>query len=171
MVFSSVVFLAYFLPVFLLVYNILPHKFRNYWVLLASIVFYAWGAPKFIFVVVGTIAVDFYIVKKIFHSTDAKLRKRLLGLSVVLKIGLLVYFKYVNFFIDNVNGLLSGLDMGEIHWIKVALPVGISFFIFQAVTYSVDVYRKVCPPLKNIGDYLMYILSVSSINCRSYCKI
>ena len=158
MVFSSVVFLAYFLPVFLLVYNILPHKFRNYWVLLASVVFYAWGAPKFIFVVIGTIAVDFYIVKKMFLSDNAKLRKRLLGISVVLKIGLLVYFKYVNFFIDNVNGILVSLDMGEVHWIKVALPVGISFFIFQAVTYSVDVYRKVCPPLKNIADYLMYIL-------------
>ena len=158
MVFSSVIFLAYFLPVFFLVYNLLPYKFRNYWVLLASIFFYSWGAPKFIFVVAGTIAVDFYIVKKIYLSDNEKLRKRLLGLSVVLKIGLLVYFKYVNFFIDNVNSLLVSLDVGEIHWVKVALPVGISFFIFQAVTYSVDVYRKVCPPLKNIGDYLMYIL-------------
>lgn len=158
MVFSSVIFLAYFLPVFLLVYNFLPHKFRNYWVLFASIVFYAWGAPKFIFVVAGTIAVDFYIVKKIYYSSNEKLRKRLLSLSVVLKIGLLVYFKYVNFFIDNVNSLLAGFGIAEIHWIQVALPIGISFFIFQAVTYSVDVYRKVCPPLKNIGNYLMYIL-------------
>ena len=158
MVFSSVIFLVYFLPVFLLVYNFLPHKFRNYWVLFVSIVFYSWGAPKFIFVVAGTIAVDFYIVKKIYYSSDEKLRKRFLGISVVLKIGLLVYFKYINFFIDNVNGLLAGFGMGEVHWMQVALPIGISFFIFQAVTYSVDVYRKVCPPLKNIGNYLMYIL-------------
>ena len=158
MVFSSVIFLAWFLPVFLLVYNLLPHKLRNYWILLASIVFYAWGAPKFIFVVAGTIAIDFYIVKKIYSSTNEKLRKQLLGLSVILKIGLLVYFKYVNFFIDNLNQVLHSLNMGEIHWAQVALPVGISFFIFQAVTYSVDVYRKVSPPLKNISDYLMYIL-------------
>ncbi len=158
MVFSSVIFLAYFLPVFLLVYNLLPYKYRNFWVLIASIVFYSWGAPKFVFVVIGTIAIDFYIVRKIYFSNNEKLRKRLLGLSVTMKIGLLVYFKYVNFFIDNVNSLLSGFGGGEIHWVQVALPVGISFFTFQAITYSVDVYRKVCAPLKNIADYLMYIL-------------
>lgn len=158
MVFSSVIFLAYILPVFLLVYHLLPHKLRNYWILLVSIVFYAWGAPRFIFVVAGTIAVDFYIVKKIHLSNNEKLRKRLLALSVVMKIGLLVYFKYINFLIDNISGIFITFGGDGIHWIRVALPIGISFFIFQAVTYSVDVYRKVCPPLKNISDYLMYIL-------------
>jgi alginate O-acetyltransferase complex protein AlgI len=158
MVFSSVIFLAYILPVFLLVYHILPHKLRNYWVLLVSIVFYAWGAPEFIFVVAGTIAVDFYIVKKMHRSENERLRKYLLTLSVVMKIGLLVYFKYINFLIDNINAVFTTFGGENIHWVKVALPIGISFFIFQAVTYSVDVYRKVCPPLKNISDYLMYIL-------------
>jgi len=158
MVFSSTLFLAYFLPVFMLVYHVLPHKLRNYWILLASIFYYAWGAPDFVFIVIGLVVVDFYIVKKIHTSTHQQVRKWLLTLSVVLKLSLLVYFKYINFLVDNVNELLSSLGAGEIKWMQVALPIGISFFIFQAITYSVDVYRKACQPLRNVAEYLLYIL-------------
>lgn len=158
MVFSSVLFLFLFLPIFMLVYQILPHKFRNTWALIASLFFYAWGAPLFLFVVSGTIIVDFFIVNKIHTSDNEKIRKRLLALSVFIKVGLLAYFKYANFFVDNVDTLLISLGFNSIHWTQVALPIGISFFTFQALTYSVDVYRKVHSPLKSMGDYLLYIL-------------
>ena len=158
MVFSSVLFLFYFLPIFLIVYQLLPHKYRNYWALLASLIFYAWGAPKFVFVVTSVIVADFYIVNKIYKSDNKKLRSRLLALSVIIKVGLLAYFKYANFFVENIDVLITSMGFEPIKWTKVALPIGISFFTFQALTYSVDVYRKVHKPLKSVADYLLYIL-------------
>ena len=158
MVFSSILFLFYFLPIFLIVYHLLPYKYRNYWALFASVLFYAWGAPKFVFVVSSVIIADFYIVNKIYSSKNSRLRKQLLAVSVFLKIGLLIYFKYANFFVENVDFILSHIQLSNVHWVKVALPIGISFFTFQALTYSVDVYRGVHKPLKSVADYLLYIL-------------
>ncbi len=158
MVFSSILFLFYFLPVFLIVYNLLPYRFRNYWALLGSLLFYAWGAPKFVFVVSGVIIFDFFIVNKIHRSDNKKLRQQLLALSVFLKVGLLAYFKYANFFVENIDLLLQQFGFSHLAWTKVALPIGISFFTFQALTYSVDVYRRVHAPLKSVTDYLLYIL-------------
>lgn len=158
MVFSSVLFLFYFLPIFFLIYQFLPHKFRNAWALVASLFFYAWGAPLFLFVVSGTIIIDFFIVNKIHTSENRKLKRRLLALSVIMKVGLLAYFKYANFFVENLDAVLLSLGFESIRWTQVALPIGISFFTFQALTYSVDVYRKVHAPLKSMADYLLYIL-------------
>ena len=158
MVFSSVLFLFYFLPIFMVVYQLLPYKLRNTWALIASLFFYAWGAPLFLFVVTATITVDYFIVNKIHTSDSSRSRKRLLALSVFMKVGLLAYFKYANFFVENVDSLLLAMGFEAIHWTKVALPIGISFFTFQALTYSVDVYRKVHAPLKSLADYLLYIL-------------
>ena len=157
MVFSSSLFLLYFLPGFLIIYFLLGKRLKNIFSLLASIFFYAWGAPEFIFVVIASIVVDFYLVKLI--STSAGNRKRLfMVLSIIVNIGLLVYFKYANFLVDNVNGLLSVAGFHGIKWTAVALPIGISFFTFQKQTYSVDVYRGVHKPLKKVTDYALYIL-------------
>lgn len=158
MVFSSVLFLFYFLPIFMVVYQLLPYKLRNTWALIASLFFYAWGAPIFLFVVTATITLDYFIVNKIYTSDSSRSRKRLLALSVFMKVGLLAYFKYANFFVENLDSLLLAMGFEAIHWTKVALPIGISFFTFQALTYSVDVYRKVHAPLKSLADYLLYIL-------------
>ncbi|NQU32813.1 MAG: MBOAT family protein [Bacteroidetes bacterium] len=158
MVFSSTLFIFCFLPFFFLVYQFLPHRFRNYWALIASLVFFSWGAPVFVFVVSGVILTDFFIVDKIYKSDNRQLRRRLLALSVIMKVGLLAYFKYTNFFIENVNLILSQFGLSEIGWTSIALPIGISFFTFQAITYSVDVYRNVHSPLKSVTDYLLYIL-------------
>lgn len=81
-----------------------------------------------------------------------------MAFSVILNIGLLAYFKYANFFVDNVNAILEGIGLKPMDWIYVALPIGISFFTFQKLTYSVDVYRNVHKPLKWVTDYAMYIL-------------
>jgi len=159
MVFSSIVFLFFFLPIFLLVYYLVPSKLKNYTILLASIIFYAWGAPDFIFIVLLSMIVNFYTVKAMHQTRRIKPKQILLGLSVIINLGLLLYFKYANFFIENVNDLILSLGIGsEVVWTKVALPIGISFFTFQSLTYSVDVYRKVHEPLKKATDYILYIL-------------
>jgi alginate O-acetyltransferase complex protein AlgI len=157
MVFSSSLFLLYFLPAFLIIYYILPRFLKNYFGLIASMFFYAWGAPDFIFIVLGSIALDFYVVDLLNKATGEK-KRYLLAISVILNIGLLLYFKYANFFVDNVNDILAWLGLNAIHWTAIALPIGISFFTFQKLTYSIDVYRGVHAPLKKISDYALYIL-------------
>ena len=158
MVFSSSLFLLYFLPVFLIVYYLLPRKLKNVFTLLASILFYAWGAPDFIFIVLGSIFIDFYLVDLMHKSTLRKARRILLASSVILNVGMLAYFKYANFLVDNFNVLMGWLGFEPASWATVALPIGISFFTFQKLTYSVDVYRRVHAPLTRIWDYSMYIL-------------
>ncbi len=141
MVFSSSLFLLYFLPVFLIVYYLLPVKLKNIFALLASIFFYGWGAPDFIFIVLGSIIIDFYLVEVMNNSTSRTARRTLIAISVVLNIGMLAYFKYANFFVENLNFVLAGFGFNDLKWPGVALPIGISFFSFQKLTYSVDVYR------------------------------
>ncbi len=159
MVFSSITFLLYFLPIFLLVYNIIPAKFKNYFILLASIIFYAWGASDFIVILVLSTIIDFYIVKALYESAHKKRKQLLLFCSIFMNVGLLAYFKYANFFIDNVNQFLGALNVSAIGWTNVLLPIGISFYTFQTLTYSIDVYRGVHKPLKKLSNYLLYIMS------------
>jgi len=159
MVFSSSFFLLYFLPIFLLVYQFVDKSYKNYIILIASLFFYSWGAPKFIFVIITSTIIDFYIVKRLYQSNESRQRKLLLFTSIFINLGLLLYFKYSNFFIDNVNNVLLYFGQQNIKWTSVALPIGISFYTFQTLTYSIDVYRKVHAPLKKVTDYLLYIMS------------
>jgi len=157
MVFSSSLFLIYFFPIFLIIYYLLPYRFKNLFALAASIIFYAWGAPVFVFVVLGSIYIDFFIVKSLNLATGRK-KRLLLASSVILNVGMLLYFKYANFFIENVNGLLGLLGFEAVRWTAVFLPVGISFFTFHKLTYSIDVYRGVYHPLSKVTDFALYIL-------------
>ncbi|MFO7615863.1 MAG: MBOAT family O-acyltransferase [Bacteroidales bacterium] len=158
MVFSSSVFLILFLPVFFLIYYLSPQKYRNWVALTGSILFYSWGAPKFIFVILGTTFVDFHLVRWM-ASTKKQLHRRLmLALSVSINLGLLIYFKYSGFLIDNLNGFLNLFGLNAVHWTKLVMPIGISFYTFETITYVVDVYRKVHAPLKNFWDYQLYII-------------
>ena len=122
---------------------IIDKKYKNLVILFFSIAFYSWGAPKFIFVILGTTFIDFHLVKWMSATESENRRKVLLALSVSVNLGLLLYFKYSNFFIDNVNSLLGLLGGGEIKWTKLLLPIGISFYTFETITYVVDVYRKI----------------------------
>lgn len=155
MVFSSILFLYVFLPVFLLVYHVVGTKQKNHVILGASIFFYAWGAPSFIFLVLASLIVNFYIVKQLYQKRN---QKGYLILSVIINLGLLGYFKYANFFVDNVNFLIESFGAQPISWTKVALPIGISFFTFQSLTYTFDVYRNVHKPFDKLSNYLLYIL-------------
>lgn len=158
MVFSSVIFLVYFLPAFLLLYFITPKKLKNFVLLGSSIFFYAWGAPKFIFVILGTTTLDFYLVKLMYYAEDAKKRKLFLILSLCLNVGLLFYFKYCNFFIENINTALGAFGSSEITWTRIILPIGISFYTFESITYVVDCYRRIHKPLDNFWQYQLYII-------------
>jgi len=158
MLFSSSIFLVYFLPVLLLVYFLIGNRFKNYFLLLASIVFYSWGAPKFIFVILGTTALDFYLVQWLSRAESERKRKLLLVLSLSLNLGLLFYFKYCNFFIDNLNSVLGTFGAEPVKWLEVVLPIGISFYTFESLTYVMDVYRKVHKPLNSFLNYQLYIL-------------
>ena len=154
MVFSSITFLVYFLPVFLLLYHLAPHKYKNAVILFASIYFYSWGGPRFIFVILGTTFVDYFLVNAMHEQKSSGAKKKFLVLSLCLNLGLLFYFKYCNFFIDNINSLFGS----DIRWLRIALPIGISFYTFESLTYVVDVYRGIHKPLKNFWHYQTYIL-------------
>lgn len=158
MLFSSVIFLLYFLPVFLIVYYITPKNKKNITLLLFSIFFYSWGAPKFIFVIFLTTFLDYFLVRYMDKQEDLVKKKVLLALSVGINLGLLAYFKYVGFFIENVNAFLQLLGSPKIKWLEIALPLGISFYTFETITYVVDVYRKQHKPLNNFWDYQVYIM-------------
>jgi alginate O-acetyltransferase complex protein AlgI len=159
MVFSSTLFLLYFLPLFIVTYSLVPKKAKNYTILLFSLLFYAWGAPKFIFLLVGSTVIDFYIVRSLYRATALKARKLYLASSIFMNVGLLLYFKYANFFIENVNDVLTQVGSAPIAWEAVLLPIGISFYTFQTLTYSIDVYRNEHSPLDKLSDYLLYIMS------------
>lgn len=158
MVFSSIVFLLYFLPAFLITYHLVDKKFKNLVILVFSIFFYSWGAPKFIFVILGTTFLDFHLVKWMSVTKSLFHRRLMLTLSVSINLGLLFYFKYSNFFIENVNAALSIIGDSHIEWTKLVLPIGISFYTFETITYVVDVYRRVHKPLDHFWDYQLYII-------------
>jgi alginate O-acetyltransferase complex protein AlgI len=158
MVFSSALFLLYFFPVFFLGYYLIPNRFKNAYLLLSSVFFYSWGAPKFVFVIIGTTILDFFLVRKMYYSTNKTQQKLFLVLSLSMNLGLLFYFKYSNFFVENINEVLYSLGFVEWEWTALLLPIGISFYTFETITYVVDVYRRVHAPLKNFWDYQLYII-------------
>lgn len=158
MVFSSIAFLFCFLPIFFLLYFLADGKYKNAVILCGSILFYAWGAPRFIFVLLGTTIVDFLVVRWMDSSRSVWLRRSLLCVSLAVNLGLLFYFKYSNFFVENVNKIFEEAGLHHIAWTQLALPIGISFYTFETITYVVDVYRKVHKPLRNFWDYQTYII-------------
>ena len=158
MIFSSHIFLLYFLPLFLVVYFVVPPKGRNVVLLIGSVLFYAWGAPEFVLILLASTVANYYLVKAMHRARRQGVRKMFCAAALVLCLGLLAYFKYANFFVENVNALLSALGLGTMTWTKVLLPIGISFFTFQSVTYVVDTYRGVNEPMERLTDYVVYII-------------
>lgn len=126
---------------------------KHVYLLIASFAFYAWGEPIFVFVIFFTTMIDYFLVKKMDTVEDSRKRKMWLIFPILLNVGLLCYFKYFNFFIDNLNGV--GADF---HIAKIILPIGISFYTFESITYAVDVYRRIHKPLTKFWEYQMYII-------------
>lgn len=153
MLFSSITFLYYFLPVVLLLYLIVPQKCRNFVLCIASLVFYAWGEPKYIFLMILSVAIGYIAGILLDRITAQTGRKCVLVLSVSLCLFFLVYFKYTNFFITNINQVLHT----QIPLLKVVMPIGISFYTFQIISYVIDVYRKDVAKQKNFLYLATYI--------------
>ena len=151
MVFSSIPFLYYFLPAVLAVYFLTPRRWKNAVLLLASLVFYGWGEPKLLWLMVFTIAV-FYLCGLAIGRSE-KHKKLWLWVSAAVGIGLLGLFKYADFFLSSFNAV-TGLS---VPLLRLALPVGISFYTFQCLSYTIDVYRGKVPPQKNPISFGAYV--------------
>lgn len=156
MLFSAVTFLYFYLPIMVLIYFIAPKFLKNTVLLLGSLFFYGWGEPKYILLMALSIIQGYVIGLLIDKSkTDKKetLSKFYITLSLVFCLGTLGYFKYADFFIENFNRL-TGLSIGLL---KIALPIGISFYTFQILSYTIDVYRRNVEVQKNIIDFGAYV--------------
>ncbi len=153
MLFSSIPFLYYFLPIVILVYAIAPKILKNSVLLLSSLVFYAWGEPKYVFLMILTVLVNYGLGFLIDKFRGRGLSKFFLMLSLLFSLGSLGYFKYADFFIENFNRA-TGLSVGLLN---IALPIGISFYTFQILSYTIDVYRGNVALQKNpitLGAYI-----------------
>jgi len=156
MAFNSSLFLLYFLPVFLAVYFLLPGKSKNLFLLIVSVLFYSWGAPKFLPVLVLSVIFDYILLREM-QRHEGRARSLLFWHSIVLNVGLLLYFKYMNFFFIQLNMDLGRFGIPPAKWVEVALPIGISFITFQKLAYTFDVYKKRFPGFKRFTDYALYI--------------
>ncbi len=157
MVFSSLLFLYLFLPLTVLLYMASPQKMRCFTLLVCSLVFFAWGEMRYLWLMLFTITVDYAAGWLIgFLRRKGRSKKVLLSVligAIVINLGLLGLFKYTNFLVGTVNNL-AGTD---IPLLKLALPLGISFYTFQALSYVIDVYKQSCEPQKNYIKFAMYI--------------
>jgi alginate O-acetyltransferase complex protein AlgI len=159
MVFSSTFFLFGFLPAVIIFYFgqqlLFQKRLRNAVLLFFSYLFYLYGAAGFLLILILSTFADYLLGLLI--ERNRKLKKLYLSLSLILNLGLLVYFKYANFFIDELNSALLTYGISQIAWKNAILPIGISFFTFQKISYVIDVYRGKSRALENVIDFALYI--------------
>ena len=156
MVFSSAVFLLIFLPVVLLLYYVLPARARNPLLLVTSLIFYAWGEPVYILIMLFSTVFDYCngrLLERLDQKGKPELRKWVLVLSLIGNLGMLGFFKYTDFLISSLNALTGQ----EFDLLGIALPIGISFYTFQTLSYTIDVYRREIPAQHNIISFGMYV--------------
>lgn len=156
MVFSSLLFLFRFLPAVLILYFIVPKRFRNLVLLLVSLIFYAWGEPKYVFLMLFSILITYlggFMVDRFRSSGDEKKAKISMIVTVALALSLLGFFKYADFVIETVNRI----GHTDIDLLRLSLPIGISFYTFQTISYVIDVYRGDARVQKNIISYGAYV--------------
>ncbi|MGL4608595.1 MAG: MBOAT family O-acyltransferase [Trueperaceae bacterium] len=159
MVFSTNLFLFLFLPLFLLVYYLLPFKARSVWILAASYVFYAWWRIDFAALFLVTMLWSYGIGAVIAKTLETKPGRAKLALiiGIIGNLGTLGYFKYFNFGVNSLNAILTSLGGRALETWSVILPIGISFYVFQATSYFIDVYRRDAPPARNFWDLSAFI--------------
>jgi len=159
MLFNSIDFAVFFPIIFLLYWLVARYlKLRNILIVAASYVFYGWWDWRFLFLIVISSFVDYYVGKKLYQTEDEKKRKYLLIISLLVNLGFLVYFKYTNFFIDTFvdSFRLFGKSI-EVSTLNIILPVGISFYTFQTLSYTIDIYRKQLEPTKDALSFFAFV--------------
>ncbi|MBL7927791.1 MAG: MBOAT family protein [Bacteroidia bacterium] len=158
MLFNSAAFLIFF-PVVTFLYFLLPFKIRWFWLLSASCFFYMFFKPEYILILFFTIIIDFYAGLWLEKITDLNKRKRFLILSIIANVGVLAVFKYYNFLNDNITGLALWLGFkNPIPYLDMILPIGLSFHTFQAMSYTIEVYRGNQKAEKHFGIYALYVM-------------
>ena len=150
MLFSSISFIYYFLPILLLIYFLVHKKIKNLTLLIFSLIFYFLGEPKYIVVLLLSCVINYVISKLMKYK---KYKKLLLILAIIYNVGQLLVFKYTDFFIDNINNIFNS----NIPFMYILMPIGISFFTFQALGYVIDVYNKKHKPAKSLIDFMTYV--------------
>ena len=153
MVFSSAVFLFGFLPLLLGLYFLAKDKYRNYILLIFSLIFYGFGGPKLLVMMIAVVMIDYLAARLVDKYENNKIRKLIMFLTVVLNIGTLFYFKYTGFTVEIINRLVNL----NIPVPQIVLPIGISFYTFQAMSYVIDVYRREVKAQKNPFNVLLYV--------------
>lgn len=154
MVFSSILFIFRFLPIAMILYFLTPNKYKNLTLLLISLMFYSWGEPKYFLIMVASIFVDYFISRGIEKSrNNKKVSIALLSISIVFNLGILFFFKYFNFFLENVNNILEL----SLKYVKITLPLGISFYTFQTMSYTIDVFLGKVKAEKNIINFGAFV--------------
>ena len=155
MVFSSIPFIFFFLPVFLILYYLVPYKVKNILLLIFSLIFYAWGEPIYILLMIFSSVVDYTNGRMIekYAQNNQKRKNLFLIISIIVNLSLLGFFKYADFLIGSINSLLNI----NIPLLELGLPIGISFFTFQTMSYSIDVYRGDVKAEHNFLDFMTYV--------------
>lgn len=155
MVFSSLAFIFVFLPIVLLVYYISPHKYKNIILLIFSIIFYTLGEPRYILLIIISMIINYILSILMYNNKKNKDKKNLLLFTtILLNISVMIFFKYYSFIIDNVNIIFNS----NLKVIEIPLPLGISFYTFQLISYIVDVYKGKVTPQKNLVKFSLYLL-------------
>ena len=160
MVFSSVTFLFFFLPVVLIAYHLAPRRARNPLLMTASMAFYAWGAGALVLGLVASMVANYVVGLMVERRVDAgemPAARRFLAVGVLLNVALLGFFKYANFGVETWNGVLEAAGIPALPWMAIVLPIGISFYTFHALSYLVDIYRGVARHLVSPIDFALYI--------------
>lgn len=156
MVFSSLIFLFLYLPVTLLIYYLIPRRFKNVFLFLISLVFYGWGEPMFVFLMLASIFVNYIHAYLIYtHKDNKSFSKKLVISSVIINLALLGFFKYAGFIGETLNIVLPFLNIPVI---SIPLPIGISFYTFQTMSCVIDVYRGDAPAKKNFITFGTYVV-------------
>ena len=154
MLFSSMTFLFVFMPLVMAVYFLSKKEIRNYVLLIASIIFYAWGEPRYLAIMIITILVNYAGAILLDKHYSSRQRLWIVSLTIVLDLSFLFYFKYFNFVVDNINGVLAT----DFQLLDIIMPIGISFYTFQAMSYLIDVYRSEVPAQKDVYKLALYIV-------------
>lgn len=160
MPFSSSLFIHVFLPLFFLAYWVTPKALKNWTAIAFSVAFYAWGAPRFLPVVLTLGVIDYYVSHAIAGATSGgrpRLAKGLLAAGVTVHLSMLAYFKYSNFFVAQANAVLPAVGIHQVQWAEVVLPIGISFITFEEISYLVDVYRRDALPSRRLSHYVLFL--------------
>ena len=153
MVFSSSVFLLMFLPIVFIGNLLIKKQYSNYFLLLASLIFYAWGEPYLVLLMIVSVTLN-WVIGIVLGKTEGSIRKLFLIIGIICDLGILGYYKYAGFFAKTINSLI-GEDFVPV--LEIALPIGISFFTFQAISYVVDVYRGDTEASKSLVNVALYI--------------